>query len=98
MGGYYFKMRPHTIDAVVLSGGIGENRVELHDALLKRFQGTPLGLLVAPTAGPATTSSDTVHEIGTYPAYAATTGQGVRWLICQVSGGVFSTTVNSTLR
>lgn len=73
-----------SIDAFVLSGGIGEASTDLHKTLKEKLDGTPLALKVEDKL-----QEDQTKKI--FPLKHLSTRQnasaypGVPWLICQVS-------------
>ena len=76
------------VDAVVLSGGLGENSVELRETLLKQLQNTPLALSADAGSTVGASERETIKDLSRdaeSARFSAPVGtNGVTWLICQV--------------
>ncbi|PWN54366.1 actin-like ATPase domain-containing protein, partial [Violaceomyces palustris] len=84
LGSYYFKLSSHgAIDAVVFSGGIGENSVELRESLADKLASTPICISNA-DEGHQVQRSSGVSRI-TYAGLKPGEMTGIPWFICEVS-------------
>lgn len=91
IGSYYLKLSSHPspqpIDALVFSGGIGEQSAFLRESLARKLDGTPMGVRSGfdPERWKGELEGEgPVYELGGSASEAENAGGvGVRWLVCE---------------